>query len=64
MALASHWVPPHSSLSFSTHPPGNLASAGEALPSKQLQPTLQGSPKPSTTHSGQSHIPSIPRVEP
>lgn len=46
--------------SVPTHP-SSLTSASKTLPSKQLQPTLQGSPNPSTTHNGQSHIPSVPQ---
>lgn len=46
-----------------THP-SSLTSASKALPSKQLQPTLQGSPNPSTAHNGQSHIPSVPQRGP
>ena len=41
--------------------PHSLTSVSKALPSKQLQPTLQGSPNPSSTHTSQSHIPSIPQ---
>ena len=50
-------------ISIPTHP-NNSTSASTTLPSKQLQPTLQGSPNPNTAHNSQSHIPSVPQHGP